>query len=63
MKRFLFVITLMFMAPQIADAVPDDFRPGDADEPYDFKPGDADKPHDFKPGDADKPYDFKPASK
>ncbi len=54
MRRFIFTVVLLFLAPQIADAVPEEFKSGDADKPYDFTPGDADQPYDYKPGNPDK---------
>jgi len=62
MSRFIFAVALLFLAPQIANAVPEEFKPGDADKPYDFTPGDANKPYDFTPGDVDKPFDYKPGN-
>ena len=62
MKRFLSAIALLFLAPQIVIAEPNDFTPGDAKKPYDYTPADATKPNDFKPGDADEPYDYTPGT-
>ena len=59
MKRFLSAIALLFLAPQIVIAEPNDFTPGDANKPNDFKPADS---QNFTPGDADEPYDYTPGT-